>query len=353
MNPEEQKHRLSLTLVFTGIVFCFLLTTMVIISVVIMLLIRANILSFGENTLNFRGFVLRLSLISVILGTALTALASRIPLRSVNTVINAINRLAAGDFRTRLSFSGRLSFLPVVRELTDSFNKMAAELENTELLRSDFVDNFSHEFKTPIVSIAGFAKLLKRGNLNEEEQHEYLDIIEDESLRLASMATNVLNMTRLESQEILTDISEFNLSEQLRHSVLLLENKWEKKNLELDLDFKEHMIQGNEELLKQVWVNLLDNAIKFTPEYGLIEITIDEKPSDVSVTITNVGSEISPDSQDRIFRKFYQGDESHAEEGNGIGLSIVKKVTELHKGTVSVSSGDGRTSFTVTLPKAI
>ena len=252
---------------------------------------------------------------------------------------------------TRLSFSRPLAKYPVAKELSDSFNKMAAELESTEMLRSDFINNFSHEFKTPIVSIAGFAKLLKKGRLSEEEELEYLDIIEDESLRLSAMATNVLNLTKVENQTILTGVSRYNLSEQLRNCVLLLENKWSKKNLELNVDFEEHQICANEELLKQVWVNLLDNAIKFTPDDGLIEVAIGEDGNSNAVSVINSGSEIPEENRERIFQKFYQADESHATEGNGIGLAIVQKVVQLHQGKVEVESGKGRTSFTVILPK--
>ena len=162
---------------------------------------------------------------------------------------------------------------------------------------------------------------------------------------------NVLNLTKVENQTILTGVSRYNLSEQLRNCVLLLENKWSKKNLELNVDFEEHQICANEELLKQVWVNLLDNAIKFTPDDGLIEVAIGEDGNSIAVSVINSGSEIPEENRERIFQKFYQADESHATEGNGIGLAIVQKVVQLHQGKVKVESGKGRTSFTVILPK--
>ena len=220
------------------------------------------------------------------------------------------------------------------------------------MLRSDFINNFSHEFKTPIVSIAGFASLLKQGDLPRAEQLEYLDIIESESKRLADMATNVLNMTKVENQTILTDVTEFNLSEQLRTCVLLLERKWEKKNLEMNLELEEHTISGNQELLRQVWVNLLDNAIKFSPEGQSVEISAAEEENAVAVSICNTGSYIPQNQQEAIFRKFYQADHSHSTEGNGIGLAVVKRVVELHEGTIRVESNPSFTKFTVTLPKA-
>ncbi len=350
-NFEERKHRLSITLLFAGLVFVFLFLTMLLIVVAIMILVHAGVLQVGQSVPKTDGFIMIIALISIVSGTILAATVGRLPLRPVNDIINAMNRLAVGDFKTRLSYHGKLGRLPAAQEFADSFNKMASELESTEMLRSDFINNFSHEFKTPIVSIAGFAKLLKKGNLNPEEQAEYLDIIEDESLRLSAMATNVLNLTKVENQTILTDLTEFDLSEQLRNCVLLLENKWRRKELELNLDFDEYFICANEELLKQVWVNLFDNAIKFTPEGGCISISISENCDSLSVSVLNTGSEIPEVKKDRIFQKFYQIDESHATEGNGIGLAIVNKIVQLHSGYVDVDSRDGHTAFTVVLPR--
>jgi signal transduction histidine kinase len=218
------------------------------------------------------------------------------------------------------------------------------------MLRGDFINNFSHEFKTPIVSIAGFAKLLKRGNLTEEQRIAYLTSIEEESLRLSYMATNVLNLTKIENQTILTDVTSFNLSEQVRSAVLLLEAKWSEKNIDLQLDFDEYTIEGNEELLKQVWINLMDNAVKFSPRCGSVLLDIVKEGFTVKVTVSNTGPEIPEEKRDRIFSKFYQADESHATAGNGIGLAIVKRVVDLHGGAVEVTCKDGMTSFTVTLP---
>jgi len=261
-----------------------------------------------------------------------------------------MNRLASGDFKARLKYNPVFSKHPTVAEITDSFNRMAEELENTKVLRSDFINSFSHEFKTPIVSIAGFAKLLRKGKLTERQKEEYLHIIEEESLRLSAMATNVLNVTKIENQTILSDITVFNLSEQIRNSILLLENAWVRKNLDLNVEFDEYEISGDEELLKQVWINLLDNAVKYSPDYGFLEVKIAAKENAVTVDISNTGEEIPVSIRDKIFDKFYQGDESHSSTGNGIGLAIVKKVVELHNGSINVRCNNGITTFSVTLP---
>ena len=171
-------------------------------------------------------------------------------------------------------------------------------------------------------------------------------------MRLSYMATNVLNLTKIENQTILTDITEFNLSEQVRSAVLLLETKWSEKNIDLQLDFDEHTVEGNEELLKQVWINLIDNAVKFSPRCGSVMLDVNKIGSTVQVTVSNTGPEIPPEKREKIFGKFYQGDESHAAEGNGIGLAIVKRVVDLHSGSISVACKEGMTTFTVTLPRS-
>lgn len=346
----ERKNRFSLTLLMTGIIFCVLLISSIISFAAVYALIHFNIIANSED-IGIGMTMLYMVLISLFIATVTVLVAGKFPLKPVNMIISKMNRLASGDFKTRLEFGKPFGNIRAADEIKDSFNKMAEELENIEMLRGDFINNFSHEFKTPIVSISGFAKLLKRGNLTEEQKAEYIDIIEEESLRLASMATNVLNLTKIENQTILTDTSFFNLSEQIRSCLLLLEDKWSKKNLDFNLELSEHMITANEELLKQVWINLLDNAVKFSEEGGMIVVKVLETTNDLAVTIANSGSEVSPKKQEKIFNKFYQADESHATKGNGIGLAIVKRIAELHRGKVSVSSGNNMTAFTVILPK--
>lgn len=351
MKSDERKQRFALTLLFSGIVFCFLIITTLIVGAVIIYLIHQGILEPGKDIVRSRNRIFYIMVASVILGSIFTAITCRYPLKPVNTIINAMNRLASGDFKTRLHFGKILGKHPTIIEITDSFNHMAEELEKTEMLRSDFINNFSHEFKTPIVSIAGFAKLLKRGDLTEEQKAEYIDIIEEESLRLSAMATNVLKLTKIENQSILTDVSEYNLSEQIRSCVLLLENKWTKKNVIPDIDFDEYYINANEEMMKEVWINLIDNAIKYSDEGGTLGITITETEERILVSVSNSGTEIPDESKELIFRKFYQVDESHSSEGNGVGLAVVKEIVKLHKGDVTVFSSNNKTVFTVSLVK--
>ncbi len=355
MNKEKRKHRLALTLLVAGTIFGFMFVTILFATLTGYILIKTGVISIVDhNALSTNKIIFWMSinsLNSLVMGAIVSAIASKYPLRPVNKIINQMNRLASGDFKARLTFGKPFNRHPTAIEVSDSFNRMAEELENTEMLRGDFINNFSHEFKTPIVSIAGFAKLLKRGNLTEEQKKEYIDIIEEESMRLAAMATNVLNLTKYENQTILTDVTTFNLSEQLRSSILALEGKWSKKNIDFNLDFGEHMIEGNKDMLKHAWINLIDNAVKFSAEGGTVEISIRDRNGYYEVSVLNHGSEITPEQQKKIFNKFYQADESHASEGNGIGLALVKGIIELHKGKVSVLCENGATMFTVKLPK--
>lgn len=346
----DRKRLTTLTLLLALFVFCILLAAIGLTVLGVFILEWAGVIQGLDEEMDMVTIVIFMSVISLILGWVLLFFSIRIPLKPIHTLVSHMNRLAMGDFETRIESKGMLANHPAMRGINDSFNKLAEELEHTEMLRGDFINNFSHEFKTPIVSIAGFAKLLKRGNLTEEQRLAYLDSIEEESLRLAYMATNVLNLTKVENQSILSEVTEFNLSEQVRSAVLLLEAKWSEKNIDLQLDFDEHTVEGNEELLKQVWINLIDNAVKFSPRCGSVLLDVTEGAGTVRVTVSNTGPEIPPEKREKIFGKFYQGDESHAGEGNGIGLAIVKRVVDLHSGTIEVACRDGMTVFSVTLP---
>ncbi len=352
MKRSRHSKQYDLLPLFSLVVFLSVLLNTGIAALIVCLLVNSHIVSItGTTAADAERLMGIFALFSIPLGILVALAAGKVPLKPVSNLIDSMDRLASGDFRTRVNVGSIMRRYPPFVGVAKSFNKMAEQLESTEMLRGDFINNFSHEFKTPIVSIAGFAKLLRRGNLTKEQQQEYLAIIEEESLRLSYMATNVLNMTKIDNQTILSDVSSFNLSEQIRSCILLLENKWEKKELDFSLSLQEHQIEGNEELLKQVWINLLDNAIKFSPVGGTIEVAILETEGTYRISVRNSGSTIPKEQQQKIFNKFYQGEESHAAEGNGIGLAIVKRVVELHGGTVDVSSRKGITIFTVELPK--
>lgn len=346
MKKHKRPPVILLSVLFIAMVFLTLSATMLIIGSVVFILIRTGVIRENFLPSPAISFTVFLGFVSIIVGTVLSGFVCHIPLKPINRIINAMNSLAEGDYNTRIYMYGN----KYNTRLSESFNKLADELQNTEMLRSDFINDFSHEFKTPIVSIRGFAKLIKKGNLSQEEKSEYLDIIIDESERLTDMATNVLNLTKVENQHILTDLTEYNLSEQLRNCILLLEKKWSRKNINISVNFNEYNIKANEELLKQVWINLLDNAVKFADENGDIEITIKKNDDMLDISVFNSGSCIKSDDKKRIFNKFYQGDTSHSKEGTGTGLAIVKKIVELHKGSVTADNKSGGVIFTVSLP---
>ena len=347
---KERSQRFSLTILFTTFVICVLFISFVLIVASVWVLSAFGVIDvFIGNT----SAILTLIIVgqaSILISFGISFLLVKIPLKPINTLINHMNRLAAGDFKTRLNFGKRFNKNPTFNEISESFNRMAEELENTEMLRGDFINNFSHEFKTPIVSIAGLAKLVNKGNLTDEQRSQYLSAIESESLRLADMATNVLNLTKVENQTILSEVSKYNLSEQVRGCMLLLENKWSSKDISLSLDFDEYYIEGNEELLKQVWINLLDNAIKFSPAGEEVWVDVCPVNEGIRVSIQNTGEEISSSDLSKIWNKFYQTDKSHTTEGNGIGLAIVRRIVELHGGIAEVVCENGKICFHVTLP---
>ncbi len=348
MSAPQKPRRIRmtiLTLLFSFAVFGILTLTMFLVGAVYFLLMHTGALEGWLHPI-MAVPLLSTALSSIVTGTVVAAVVSRIPLKPVKRLLDGLDELAAGNYDVHL----KPTQLPVGQDIAESFNKLAGELRATEMLRSDFANNFSHEFKTPIVSIRGFAKLLQKGNLPEERRKEYLKIIVDESTRLADMATNVLNLAKVENQSILTDVTRYNLSEQMRNCILLLEKKWSEKELTIDADFGEVEIDANEELCMQVWINLLDNAVKFAENGSEIGVTIVKSAREIAVSIRNRGEPIPEDEKTRIFRKFYQCDTSRATEGTGIGLAIVSRIVELHHGGVRVESAAGRTVFTVTIP---
>ena len=285
------------------------------------------------------------------IGIMITGATLRIWFGRVTGITEGLREIAKGNFKARVAESDKKRVITELGDLEETFNQMASDLEGIEMFRNDFINNFSHEFKTPIVSIRGFARQLQSGNLTEEQKKEYIDIIVTESERLTTMSQNVLLLTKLENQNIVSEKSEFYLDEQIRSCILLLEKSWSDKNIELDIDLDEIKYTFNEEMLSHVWINLFSNAIKFTPDGGKISCRLKRQGDGVAVEIADNGSGMSEEVKARIFEKFFQGDSSHATAGNGIGLNIVQRVVTLAGGTVEVESQEKKGSkFTVYLP---
>lgn len=296
-------------------------------------------------------FVVILSfIICIVLGTFITIIITRYLLRPINDLSRAAAEVARGNFYVRVSEKGAEEY----RTLQKNFNRMAEELSGTETLRGDFISNVSHEFKTPLASIQGFAKLLQNDSISAEERTEYTQIIIDETVRLSKLATNILNLSKLENQTTIANKTRFSLDEQIRRIILMLEPEWSKKNIDLDIALDEVYYYGNEDLMGQIWQNIINNAIKFTPVNGSIIVHLFRSESNITARISDNGPSISKAMQEKIFEKFYQGDHSRKTEGNGLGLALVKRIVDLCGGKVFVENlFEGGVCFVVELPFVI
>ena len=263
-----------------------------------------------------------------------------------------MREISRGNFKTRVPEADKADALSEFGELERSFNQMASELDGLEIFKNDFINNFSHEFKTPIVSLRGFARQLQVGNISEEQKKEYIDIIVAESERLAKMSSNVLLLSKLENQQIVSERTQFELDEQIRACILLFEKEWSEKEIELDIDLAPIKYNFNEEMLSHIFINLFSNAVKFTPNNGLISCRLYQNGENVIFEIADNGIGMSDEAKERIFEKFYQADTSHSCLGTGIGLNIVKRIITLADGSIAVESEQNKGSkFTVSLPQ--
>ena len=273
--------------------------------------------------------------------------------RPVKQIMAALDRVMQGDFTVRIApvkeFAGETGF----NEIIKAINKMTAELQGTETLRTDFIANVSHELKTPLAVIGNYATMLQQPGISEEDRIEYAKAISHSSRRLAALITNILKLNKLENQQIFPKHEEYDLSGQLCESLLQFENAWEKKHLEIETDIQDYVrIKSDPELLSLVWNNLISNAVKFTPEGGMIGVSLKADEKTVVVSVSDTGCGIDPETGKHIFEKFYQGDTSHATQGNGLGLALVRRVMDILSGEIGVQSiyGEGST-FTVKLKR--
>ena len=268
-------------------------------------------------------------------------------IKEVDTLSAAIELVAQGDFTTKIEVNPK----DPISNIYEDFNKMTAELASVAMLRNDFINSYSHEFKTPVASINGFAELLLEKEVSEEDRATYLEIIRDESARLSKLTSDTLLLSRLMNQQIMTDTEEYDLGEQLRQCSILLSNAWLSKNIEFSADFIHLRYNGNKDMLQHLWINLIGNAIKFTPDNGEISVTVTGKDDNAIVIVADTGEGMSEETLKHLFEPYYQGDASRSIHGLGLGLAIAKRITELHKGSITVKSRLGEGSeFTVTLP---
>lgn len=346
---EEIKNKRTLRFWFSSIVWVLFVITMGVTALFFFILY--GVLSLQEITVNVFLLIAAMTLSSILIGFLLAALAPKFFFKRVSKISEGMREIARGNYKTRVKERDKPDAISEFGELERSFNQMASELDGIEIFRNDFINNFSHEFKTPIVSIRGFARQLQNGDLTEDQEKEYIDIIVSESERLANMSSNVLLLSKLENQQIVSDQTEFDLDEQIRKCILLLEKEWNDKNIELDIDLAPIKYTFNEEMLSHVFINLFSNSVKFTPNGGCIRCSLYKQENNAIFEISDNGIGMNEETKSRIFEKFYQGDTSHSETGNGIGLNIVKRIVTLAEGSIDVQSEYGKGSiFTVTLP---
>ena len=271
--------------------------------------------------------------------------------RPVKRIVSAAEQIMKGDFSVRIPSLRSADKMSGFDVIADYFNQMAEELSGTETLRTDFIANVSHELKTPLAVIQNYGTLLQQPSLSEEKRQEYAKAITNTSLRLANLITIILKMNKLENQQIYPKAETYELGEQLCECLLAFESAWEEKDLEIETDVEEEvLVDTDAELLSLVWNNLFSNAVKFTEPGGTISLSLKAEGEFAIVRVSDTGCGISSEVGKHIFEKFYQGDTSHAAQGNGLGLALVKRVIDIVGGDISVSSEVGKGStFTVKL----
>ena len=269
--------------------------------------------------------------------------------RPVKQITEAAEKIMQGDFSVRIKPMRGLPDETGFNRIIDCINKMTLELSGTETLRTDFIANVSHELKTPLAVMGNYATMLQRPGITEAEKNEYAKAISEAARRLAQLITNILKLNKLENQQIFPHAEEYDLGEQLCQCLLQYEDAWESKGLNIETDIEEAVrIRSDAELLSLVWNNLISNAVKFTPEGGTVSVSLKTHGDWVCVSVSDTGCGMKPETGRHIFEKFYQGDTSHATQGNGLGLALVKRVVDILNGEIGVQSvyGQGST-FTV------
>lgn len=289
-----------------------------------------------------------LAVMGLVVGITAT-LFSRQFNRMVSGLTRGLKAVADGDFSQYLEPEEGGPLQPAYED----FNKMSKELQSIQTLRSDFINHFSHEFKTPITAIKGFTELLREPDTTPEEREQYLQIILDESSHLADLANSTLLLTRLESQQFIAEKRPYPLDEQIKRCAILLSPAWEKKRISFTANLEPAEYAGNEELMRHVWINLLNNAVKYTPEGGEITVALQARPEELTVSVADTGIGMSEEVRAHIFDKYYQGNPNGSGRGLGLGLSIVQRIVELCGGQIQVDSvEDQGSTFTVRLPRA-
>ena len=338
---KEQRNRFSLRTRLTVLVTLEMLACVLLAYGLDQLL--NNILSIGWEV------PLELEMVGscLLIGILVTSQLSRYFFNPIKKLRSAMDKIADGDYSVRLE---DISSSKEIMEIYTGFNLMAHELSVTEILQTDFVSNVSHEFKTPITAIEGFSVLLQESENLDEDQLDCIDKILFNSRRLSSLLGSILLLNKLENQQVATKQSKYRLDEQIRQSVVALESAWEQKNIELDVDLERVYYCGSEAMMRHVWDNLIANAIKFTPENSTVRILLRDEGAHLTVRVADQGPGLSEETQKHMFDKFYQGDTSHKQDGNGLGLALVKRILSIEQaGIYAENLPEGGCCFTVKL----
>ncbi len=340
----NEKFSLRMRVYYYLIVFILVLCSVALVTGVLFLL------DFTETTYELGPATLvAIFVVAAVSGALISYFVGRRVLSPMVKLSRASQEVAHGNFNVTVEDSSKLE---EVQTTFRNFNSMVQELKHSSTLSNDFVANVSHEFKTPLTAIEGYAMLLQDESLSEEERQEYLDKILHNTHRLGTLVGNILMLSKMESKSLAEEFTTFRLDEQIRQAVVLSEPQWSAKELSFEARLDEVSFHGSESLLPHVWSNLLSNAIKASPQGGTLTLELLAQKECIVFSITDQGQGMSREVLGRIFDKFYQADPSHKSEGNGLGLPLVKRIVELSEGVLEVESRESAgTTFRIILPK--
>lgn len=347
-NKKKEKVPLRLTILFTVIVGLIMAASILLAGIIMLIINSMDFFEDGNIPLFIAVYIVIICICFAGIATKIISDKIFVPMIKLN---ESMKKVADGDFSVRMNETGMFR---EVREMIQNFNIMAKQLSSNKIIHTDFTRNVSHEMKTPLSTIEGYATLLQDPNITYEKRAEYAGKIIQNTKRLSSLTGNILALSRLENNSVAIQKNKFSLDEQLRQVVILYEELWTEKSIDIDIDDMGRHVAffGSEDMLFQAWQNLVGNALKFTDNGGVVRIILRETADSITVSVKDNGIGISEEDQSRIFEKFYQADFSHASKGNGLGLAITRKIIELHSGSIKVVSEPNKGSeFIVTLPK--
>ena len=326
---SNEEKTFNLPDITVGLIVSFVSTGFFVLIFAICLFTKTIVLQM-ENAFWFFVFIFALSLLT---GTLVFGSFIKTNNSEVKSIESAIDKICKGQYEIRIP-----EVSDKYKSVRKNILKLADYMKAAENANNDFINDFSHELKTPIVSIRGFAKLLLKGNLSKEEEEEYLKVIATESDRLIDLTAGTLLLDRLDNNRAKVEEKLYNLSEQLRRCILMLQDSWEKKNIDISADFLEYFVVSNEELVSQMFINVLQNAVKFSSEGGKVTVSVTETDKNITVLISDNGVGMDEDTKKRMFDKYFRGDKSRSTPGNGLGLATVKKIAEVLDITLKVNS---------------